>query len=93
VPLPYEKARREGIHRILRFLVRGAGAVGGCFGALLAQAGRDVTFIVRRGRRKQLERSGLRYYKQSQLHPFSVHLQTGLSHCPLLGKAGPFSSK
>jgi 2-dehydropantoate 2-reductase len=45
---------------MLRFLVVGAGAVGGYFGALLAQAERNVTFLVRQRRREQLESSGLR---------------------------------
>ncbi|MFG2366786.1 2-dehydropantoate 2-reductase N-terminal domain-containing protein [Streptomyces mirabilis] len=31
----------------MRILVVGAGAKGGCFGARLARAGRDVTFLVR----------------------------------------------
>jgi 2-dehydropantoate 2-reductase len=42
----------------MRILVIGAGAVGGYFGARLTQCGRDVTFLVREGRAKQL-RSGL----------------------------------
>lgn len=42
----------------MRILVVGAGAVGGYFGGLLAQAGRDVTFLVRPGRLEFL-RSGL----------------------------------
>lgn len=33
----------------MTILVVGAGATGGYFGARLAQAGRDVTFLVRRG--------------------------------------------
>ena len=44
----------------MRILVAGAGATGGYFGARLAQAGRDVTFLVRPGRAAQLERDGLR---------------------------------
>ncbi|MBR2818166.1 MAG: 2-dehydropantoate 2-reductase [Reyranella sp.] len=43
----------------MRLLVVGAGATGGYFGARLAQAGRDVTFLVRAGRAEQLRRSGL----------------------------------
>jgi len=31
----------------MRILIVGAGAVGGYFGGRLAQAGRDVTFLVR----------------------------------------------
>ena len=44
----------------LRILIVGAGAVGGYFGGRLAQAGRDVTFLVRASRAKQLTRDGLR---------------------------------
>ncbi|MGE0717918.1 MAG: ketopantoate reductase family protein [Alphaproteobacteria bacterium] len=43
----------------LRILVVGAGAVGGYFGARLVEAGRDVTFLVRAGRARQIERDGL----------------------------------
>ena len=42
-----------------RILVVGAGATGGYFGGRLAQAGRDVTFLVRSARAEQLRRDGL----------------------------------
>src|ERR1700722_19649637 len=38
----------------MRILVVGAGAIGGYFGARLAVAGRDVTFLVRPKRAEQL---------------------------------------
>jgi len=41
-------------------LIVGAGATGGFFGARLAQAGRDVTFLVREGRAEVLRQRGLR---------------------------------
>ena len=44
----------------MRILIVGAGAVGGYFGGRLAQAGRDVTFLVRPSRAKQLGANGLR---------------------------------
>src|SRR5438046_9929299 len=44
----------------MRILIVGAGAVGGYFGGRLAQAGRDVTFLVRPARTRQLSRDGLR---------------------------------
>jgi 2-dehydropantoate 2-reductase len=44
----------------MKTLVVGAGAVGGYFGARLAQAGRDVTFLVRPSRAQQLRSEGLR---------------------------------
>ncbi|MER7762702.1 2-dehydropantoate 2-reductase [Streptomyces sp. NPDC097619] len=44
----------------MRILTVGAGAVGGYFGALLARAGEDVTFLVRPGRAAVLRERGLR---------------------------------
>ncbi|WP_234992627.1 ketopantoate reductase family protein [Kroppenstedtia eburnea] len=44
---------------LLRFLVVGAGAVGGYFGGRLMENGQDVTFLVRPHRQKQLAKSGL----------------------------------
>ncbi|MEU8662062.1 ketopantoate reductase family protein [Actinoplanes philippinensis] len=44
----------------MRILVLGAGATGGYFGGRLAQAGRDVTFLVRPGRAARLAERGLR---------------------------------
>lgn len=43
----------------MRFLVLGAGATGGYFGGRLAEAGADVTFLVRAKRRLQLAQGGL----------------------------------
>jgi len=43
----------------MRFLVLGAGAVGGYFGGRLAEAGRDVTFLVRGARAAALAEHGL----------------------------------
>ncbi|HTU53984.1 MAG TPA: ketopantoate reductase family protein [Acetobacteraceae bacterium] len=44
----------------MRLLVVGAGATGGYFGGRLAEAGRDVTFLVRKRRAEQLSAEGLR---------------------------------
>jgi 2-dehydropantoate 2-reductase len=44
----------------MKLLVLGAGGIGGYFGGRLAEAGIDVTFLVRPRRREQLERDGLR---------------------------------
>jgi 2-dehydropantoate 2-reductase len=44
----------------MRVLIVGAGAVGGYFGARLAQGGRDITFLVRPARAEILRRDGLR---------------------------------
>jgi 2-dehydropantoate 2-reductase len=43
----------------MRLLVVGAGSTGGYFGGRLAQAGADVTFLVRPGRAAQLREKGL----------------------------------
>lgn len=43
----------------MRILVLGAGGTGGYFGGRLAQAGVDVTFLVRAARAAQLDRDGL----------------------------------
>ncbi|HEX3927871.1 MAG TPA: 2-dehydropantoate 2-reductase [Gemmatimonadales bacterium] len=43
-----------------KLLVLGAGALGGYYGGRLAQAGVDVTFLVRPRREEQLRRDGLR---------------------------------
>ncbi|TBR39998.1 MULTISPECIES: 2-dehydropantoate 2-reductase [Dyella] len=43
----------------MRILVVGAGATGGYFGGRLLEAGRDVTFLVRPGRARQIAEHGL----------------------------------
>jgi 2-dehydropantoate 2-reductase len=43
----------------VRILILGAGGVGGYFGGRLAEAGCDVSFLVRPGRAEQLKRDGL----------------------------------
>jgi len=48
----------------MRWLILGAGALGGFYGARLLQAGTDVTFLVRPGRAAQLARNGLIVHTQ-----------------------------
>ncbi|MBR0795161.1 ketopantoate reductase family protein [Bradyrhizobium jicamae] len=43
----------------MRYLVLGAGALGGYFGSMLIRGGADVTFLVRPARATQLRRDGL----------------------------------
>src|SRR5258705_2500701 len=43
----------------MRYLVLGAGALGGFFGGMLLKGGADVTFLVRPARAAQLRRDGL----------------------------------
>lgn len=49
----------------MRMLVVGAGSTGGYFGARLAAAGRDVTFLVRQRRAEQLRKTGLQILSPS----------------------------
>ena len=58
----------------VKTLVLGAGGIGGYFGGRLAQAGADVTFLVRPKRRAQLERDGLRV--ESPLGGFNIAVKT-----------------
>jgi 2-dehydropantoate 2-reductase len=51
---------QRGEKRHARSGDRRAGALGGYFGACMARAGRDVTFLVRPGRAAQLANGGLR---------------------------------
>src|SRR5580700_10569186 len=57
----------------MRILVLGAGAVGGYFGGRLAEAGRDVTFLVRPARAAVLAEHGLAV--TSPLGDFTVRPQ------------------
>jgi 2-dehydropantoate 2-reductase len=60
----------------MRILIVGAGAVGGYFGARLAQAGRDVTFLVRAKRAEQIQAHGLEilspYYGNFTVRPKTI---------------------
>jgi 2-dehydropantoate 2-reductase len=60
----------------MKLLVLGAGGIGGYFGGRLAQAGTDVTFLVRPKRREQLERDGLRI--QSPVSDLTLRVKTVL---------------
>lgn len=44
---------------VVKFLIVGAGAVGGFFGGKLLEKGEDVTFLVREGRKQILQEKGL----------------------------------
>ncbi len=65
-----------------RILVLGAGGVGGYFGGRLAQAGADVTFLVRPARREQILRDGLRI--ESPLGDLTMPVRTVVA-----GELGP----
>src|SRR6266446_603720 len=63
---------------MMRFLVLGAGAVGGYFGGRLAEAGRDVTFLVRGQRANALAEHGLKV--ESQLGDFHVPVKVATAN-------------
>ena len=60
----------------MTILVVGAGATGGYFGARLADAGRDVTFLVRGHRAAQLRERGLRIVGPGAAEPVTPQLVT-----------------
>jgi 2-dehydropantoate 2-reductase len=75
----------------MRVLVLGAGAVGGYFGGRLAEAGGDVTFLVRPARAAALAEHGLRIespFGDAQLRPrVAVTAEPGFDLCLLACKA------
>lgn len=67
----------------MRILVVGAGAVGGYFGGRLAEAGCDVTFLVRERRAAQLAETGLvikSCFGDAVLHPNTISAEKLNSH-------------
>ena len=58
----------------MKLLVLGAGGIGGYYGGRLAEAGADVTFLVRPKRRDQIAREGLRV--ESPLGDIAVPVKT-----------------
>ncbi len=66
----------------MRILVLGAGGVGGYFGGRLAQAGADVTFLVREGRAAQLEKVGLVIESPLGNLRMPVRASTNAAHLP-----------
>ncbi|MGZ4032606.1 MAG: ketopantoate reductase family protein [Tumebacillaceae bacterium] len=68
----------------MRFLVVGAGAVGGYFGGRLVQKGEDVTFLVRPKRQAQLQATGL------VVHSVHGDFKTPVQTCTYGEAAEPF---
>jgi 2-dehydropantoate 2-reductase len=60
----------------VRILVVGAGATGGYFGGRLAEAGRDVTFLVRPARAAVLAERGLRIHSPAGESVIAAHTVT-----------------
>ena len=73
----------------MRILVLGAGGTGGYFGGRLAQAGVDVTFLVRPARALQLQRDGLSIRSPLGDATFPVAHVTA-DALPALATAAPF---
>jgi len=69
----------------MRFLIVGAGAIGGYFGGRLLEAGRDVTFLVRPRRAAELASAGLilRSRFGDVTLPAPPHLQADGLHDPV----------
>ena len=72
----------------MKILVMGSGAVGGCYGGLLAKAGEDVVFVARGAHLEAIKRDGLRV-ESATMGDFVVHpkalmrenrMDTPLSH-------------
>jgi len=73
----------------MRILVLGAGGTGGYFGGRLAQAGVDVTFLVRPARAAQLDRDGLQI--RSPLGDADIRVaHVTADALPALAQAQPF---
>lgn len=73
----------------MRILILGAGGTGGYFGGRLAQAGVDVTFLVRPNRAMQLDRDGLVIRSPLGDASFPVAHVTA-ENLPALAQAQPF---
>jgi 2-dehydropantoate 2-reductase len=71
--IDYDGAGRMAV----KLLVLGAGGIGGYFGGRLAEAGADITFLVRPRRCEQLQRDGLRI--QSRLGDLQRPVRTVLA--------------
>ncbi|MED3647695.1 ketopantoate reductase family protein [Halalkalibacterium halodurans] len=73
----------------MKFLIVGAGAVGGYFGARLAEKGEDVTFLVREKRKEQMKKRGLRIqsiHGNTTIQAKTITMEdTGLFDVVLLG--------
>ena len=58
----------------MKILILGAGGIGGYFGAQLLKVGADITYLLRPGRKKQMDGHGLNVETPSG--SFVVHPQT-----------------
>jgi 2-dehydropantoate 2-reductase len=70
----YTNSRQE--HIAMKFLIIGAGAVGGYFGGRLLESGADVTFLLRPKRAALLEKNGF-----SLQSPYGDYSSSTFSHC------------
>lgn len=56
----------------MKILIFGAGVIGSLYGALLAEAGHEVSLYARGARLKSLQENGLRYRKNAQIFADSL---------------------
>jgi 2-dehydropantoate 2-reductase len=73
----------------MSILIVGAGAVGGYYGGRLAQAGRDVTFLVRERRAADLRERGLRLVSPARTEVIEPHVVTAAELAAGAGLASP----
>lgn len=71
----------------MRILILGAGGTGGYFGGRLAQAGVDVTVLVREARAAQLQAQGLRIRSPSAM-PICRWPRSPRRRCPRWWRSG-----
>lgn len=58
----------------MRFVVYGAGAIGGVIGALLHRAGHDVALIARGAHYQEIRAHGLRLETPEDCHTYQIHV-------------------
>jgi 2-dehydropantoate 2-reductase len=76
----------------MSLLIVGAGAVGGYYGGRLAQAGRDVTFLVRERRAAALREGGLRLVSPARTEVIEPAVVTAAELAAGAGIASPAST-
>jgi ketopantoate reductase len=74
----------------MRFLIVGAGALGGYYGGMLLKGGADVTFLVRPRRAAQLAERGLTIKEADNTFTSSVRtVQAGTLGVPTMSCSSP----
>ena len=63
----------------MRILIFGAGVIGSLYGALLAEAGYDVSVYARGRRPESLTQDGLLYKRKGKIRSAAVHILARLA--------------